>query len=260
MDLGLKDKVIIVSGGANGIGAAISTLIAEEGGIPFILDKDQSKGNKIKQGIEEKQNRCEFIHLNLSNVGEIQYAINVISSKYPTLDGLVNNAGVNDSISLEHGNPLAFISSLEKNLFHYYNLTHFVLPYLKKTKGAIVNISSKTAVRGQGGSSGYTAAKGAQLALTRDWAIELLPYHIRVNAVVPAEVWTSMYENWIHEFPYPIEKRKQITDKIPLEKRMTRTDEIANMVVFLLSERSSHITGQHIFVDGGYSHLDRAII
>jgi L-fucose dehydrogenase len=95
--------------------------------------------------------------------------------------------------------------------------------------------------------------------LTREWAVELLPYSIRVNAIIVAECWTPLYESWIKTLPNPEEKLKSIISKIPLEQRMTTAEEIANMAAFLLSERSSHTTGQLIHVDGGYTHLDRAI-
>ena len=122
-----------------------------------------------------------------------------------------------------------------------------------------MNISSKTAVTGQGGTSGYASSKGAQLALTREWALELLPFGVRVNAVIPAEVMTPLYRKWLDTFPDPDHKLAGITAKIPLGKRMTTAEEIAWTVVFLLSERSSHTTGQQLFVDGGYVHLDRAL-
>jgi len=138
-------------------------------------------------------------------------------------------------------------------------LAHYALPALKKSKGAIVNITSKTAETGQGGTSAYAAANGGRNALTREWAVELLKYNIRVNAVVVAESWTPLYEKWISSLPNPAEKIKEITSKIPLENRMTTTEEIANAVAFLLSEKSSHTTGQLIHVDGGYVHLDRAL-
>jgi len=112
---------------------------------------------------------------------------------------------------------------------------------------------------GQGGTSGYTSSKGAILALTRDWAAELLPYGIRVNALVPAEVMTPLYKQWLSTFPNPEEKLKHIVSKIPLGKRMTQPEEIAAMVLFLISSQASHITGQHVLVDGGYVHLDRAL-
>jgi L-fucose dehydrogenase len=138
-------------------------------------------------------------------------------------------------------------------------LVHYALPALKVSKGSIVNISSKTAITGQGNTSGYTAAKGGQLSLTREWAVELLPYGIRVNAVIPAEVMTPLYQKWLNTFPNPEDKLGEISRRVPLERRMTKPEEIANMVVFLLSGRSAHTTGQHIFVDGGYTHLDRVV-
>ena len=97
------------------------------------------------------------------------------------------------------------------------------------------------------------------MALTREWAAELLGYGIRVNTVIPAEVMTPLYRSWLDTFPNPDQKLDLILSRIPLEKRMTTTEEIASMVVFLLSKKSSHTTGQHLFVDGGYVHLDRAL-
>ncbi|PYX96014.1 MAG: short-chain dehydrogenase, partial [Acidobacteria bacterium] len=138
-----------------------------------------------------------------------------------------------------------YVESLERNLLHYYNMAHYSLPYLKKASGAIVNISSKTAITGQGGTSGYASAKGAILALTREWAVELLPYEIRVNAILPAEVMTPLYRQWLDTFSNPAEKLASITAKIPLGKRMTLADEIAWTAIFLLSPRSGHTTGQH---------------
>ena len=165
----------------------------------------------------------------------------------------------NDGIGLEHGSYEKFMESLHKNVVHYYLMAHHALPYLIKSKGAIVNISSKTAETGQGNTSAYAAANGGRNALTREWAVELLKYGIRVNAVVVAECYTPLYESWINTFDDPQKKLKEINSNIPLEKRMTTAEEIASMVAFLLSSRSSHTTGQLIHVDGGYVHLDRAL-
>lgn len=175
------------------------------------------------------------------------------------IDALVNNAGVNDKVGLESGSPEDFLASLQRNLTHYYFMAHYALPSLKAARGSIVNIASKVALTGQGGTSGYAASKGGQLALTREWAVELLPFGIRVNAIVPAEVMTPLYRRWIETFPDPGAKLRAITEKIPLGRRMTRPDEIASMALFLISEKASHITGQQISVDGGYVHLDRAL-
>jgi L-fucose dehydrogenase len=259
MNLNLENKVFLISGGAKGIGAAISGTIAVEGGIAVIIDPSKEEGQNLFQELTSKNHKAYHIPLRLLEPEQAQRAVELTISQFGRIDGVVNNAGANDSIGLEHGSPLSFRKSVEQNLGHYYDLVHFALPYLKTSKGSIVNISSKTAITGQGNTSGYTAAKGAQLSLTREWAVELLPYGIRVNAVIPAEVMTPLYQRWLDTFDNPEEKLDLIQRRVPLEKRMTTPQEIANTVVFLLSGRSSHTTGQHIFVDGGYTHLDRAI-
>jgi len=188
-----------------------------------------------------------------------QQAVEEVVDRYGRIDALVNNAGVNDGVGLEHGSYEKFMESLHRNLVHYYLLAHYALPALIQSKGAIVNIGSKTAETGQGDTSAYAASNGGRNALTREWAVELLKYGIRVNAVIVAECFTPLYRTWLNTLSDPQQKLKEITSKIPLGNRMTTTEEIANMVAFLLSERSSHTTGQLIHVDGGYTHLDRAL-
>lgn len=259
MDLNLANKVYIVTGGAKGIGAAISKTIAAEGGIAVIAGRNKTDNQAIVDEIVKSGGKASYVTAELGSPETCSDVIDFTVEKYGRIDGLINNAGINDGVGLENGSPEKFFQSLQKNLSHYYSLAHFALPYLKKSKGNIVNIGSKVAVTGQGNTSGYAASKGAINALTREWAVELLPYSIRVNTVLPAEVWTPLYENWIKTLPNPEEKLAQIVAKIPLEKRMTTSEEIADMTVFLLSSRSSHTTGQIIFVDGGYSHLDRSL-
>lgn len=260
MDLNLKDKVFIVTGGSKGIGEGITRAIAEEGGIVVIATR--SEGNVTNDLIDElnaKGNEVFAIIVDLQDVANCEKVVKDTVDRYGRIDGIVNNAGVNDGIGLEKG-PEAFRKSVNLNLFHYYDLVHFALPWLKKSKGSIVNVSSKVALTGQGNTSGYAASKGAQLALTREWAAELLPYSIRVNAVLPAEVMTPLYRRWLdNSFDDPVAKEREITSKIPLGKRMTTKEEMAAMVVFLLSDKSSHTTGQFMIVDGGYVHLDRSL-
>ena len=259
MDLHLQDKVILVTGGANGIGEAVVLGAAAEGAMTVIVDRSAERGQPLAQTLNEQGHTSLFVQADLADVQQCQRAVAETIDRLGKLDVLVNNAGNNDSIGLAHGSPIEFMNSLTNNLQHYYAMAHYALPYLIQSRGNIVNISSKTALTGQGGSSGYVASKGAQLALTREWAVELLPYGIRVNAVLPAEVMTPMYQRWIDSYDHPQEKLAEITQRIPLGQRMTTAQEIANTVLFLASDCASHTTGQYLFPDGGYTHLDRAI-
>lgn len=259
MDLELKDKVVVVTGGAKGIGAATVRACAGEGAIPVILDRDADAGKALQSDLRKSGFKCGLITLDLEDRQSCESSVAQTIEEFGSLDALVNNAGRNDKVGLEHGSPDEYMASLRRNLLHYYNMAHYALPHLKRSRGCVVNIGSKTAVTGQGSTSGYASSKGAVMALTREWAAELLPYGIRVNTVVPAEVLTILYREWLATFPNPDEKLKSILSKIPLEKRMTTAEEVANTIVFLLSGKASHTTGQHLFVDGGYVHLDRAL-
>lgn len=259
MDLDLKDKVIVITGGAEGIGGAITEACIREGAIPVIVNADSPSVQDFAQKLRSQGLPFELIPIFLKTPEDCHTVVEETLRRRGRIDALVNNAGINDKVGLEFGNPEKFLQSIQSNLWHYYSMAHHALSALKKSRGAILNIASKTAITGQGGTSGYAAAKGGQLALTREWALELLPYGIRVNAIVPAEVATPQYERWIATFADPEAKLRAILGKIPFGQRMTSPAEIAAMAIFLLSPQSAHTTGQHIHVDGGYVHLDRAI-
>ncbi|PQA58630.1 SDR family oxidoreductase [Siphonobacter curvatus] len=259
MNLNLTNKVIIVTGGAKGIGEGISKVLATEGAIPVIIGRSESDNLKTVAAIEAAGGQAFQVPAELTQPSECEKAVRLTLEKFGVIDGLVNNAGVNDGVGLETGTYEDFVASLHKNLIHYYLMAQYALPALKASQGAIVNIGSKTAETGQGGTSAYAAANGGRNALTREWAVELLKYNVRVNAVIVAESWTPLYERWINGLPNPEEKLKEITRNIPLQQRMTTTEELGTTVAFLLSNKSSHTTGQLIHVDGGYVHLDRAL-
>jgi len=259
MDLQLKEKVIIVTGGAKGIGAAIVRACASEGAIPVIVGRDAESGKQLQSELQKGGSNCGLITVDLGTAESCSQSVDETFRTFGRIDAVVNNAGRNDKVGLEAGSPSEYVASLNRNLVHYYSMAHYALPHLKRSRGTIINIGSKTAVTGQGSTSGYASSKGAIMALTREWAAELLPYGIRVNTVIPAEVMTPLYRQWLDTFPNPQEKLKDILSKIPFEKRMTTAEEIASMVVFLISAKSSHTTGQHLFVDGGYVHLDRVL-
>ena len=257
MDLHLQDKIVIVTGGASGIGAAISLTLAQEGAFPVVFGKSPMS-EEFARELQASASQYLFVQLELSDDAACRAAVEQVVARFGRVDGLVNNAGINDNIGLDAGRD-AFVGSLERNLIHYYSMAHYCVPHLKASKGAIINVSSKTAVTGQGNTSGYCASKGAQLSLTREWAAALLNDGVRVNAVIPAEVMTPLYARWIDSFDNAEEKLASITAKIPLGQRMTTSEEIARTCVFLLSDASAHTTGQWVFVDGGYTHLDRAL-
>ena len=251
MDLELQDKVALVTGGGKGIGrGVVECLLAEEAKVVNV-----SRSPEAFPPTKDAE-RYLFVQGDLTNLDACKNAVDETLDRFGGIDIVVNNAGVNDEVGLEAGTD-AFVASLDKNLIHCYAIVHHALDALKQSRGVIVNIGSKVSVTGQGGTSGYAAAKGAINALTREWATDLAPHGIRANAVLPAETWTPLYDRLLSETSDPEGAKAEIERLIPLGHRFTTVAEMADMVVFLASPRSGHTTGQIIFVDGGYTHLDR---
>lgn len=256
MDLQLQDKVALVTGGSKGIGLGIVRSLIAEGVKVANVNRSEVEGRQLEQEYSAKGLDCLFIQGDLTDTTACQRAVETALEKFGRIDILVNNAGVNDGAGLTAGVD-AFVTSLHRNLIHYYAMAHFALAALKQSRGTIVNIGSKVCDTGQGGTSGYAASKGGINGLTREWAVELAPDGVRVNAVLPAETWTPLYEKCLAQMPDPQAARAEIERLIPLGRRFTTIEEMADMVVFLASPRSSHTTGQILYVDGGYTHLDR---
>jgi len=221
MDLQLKDKIIVVSNGGKDIGEDIVKVLANEGAIPVIIGRNENDNLKTTEAVKSSGGKCFQIVAELTKPDECESSIQKIIKEFDAIDGLINNTDVPDGVELEQGDYEAFTASLHKNLLHYYLLAHYALPELKKTIGSIVNISFKTIGVKHDNTSVYNAATGGINALTREWAVELLKYGIRVNAVVV--------------------------------ERLTSLQEIANTIAFLLSEKSSHTTGQLIHVGNSVS-------
>ncbi|MDX1470268.1 MAG: SDR family oxidoreductase [Flavobacteriaceae bacterium] len=261
MDLKLKDKVVLITGGAGkegSIGQSIVFALIEEGAIPIILDHNK-RGFRYEKQLQKENRKARFFQTDLSNPEEIKCSFEKIANEFKGIDVIINNVGVNDGAGLDA--PMEdFLNSIYLNLVSYYATVKYGLQLLKMNKGNILNIGSKVALTGQGGTSGYAASKGGVLGLTREWAVDLIKDKIRCNALIIAESMTPAYQDWLERSGDAENKRKLIEEKIPFENRMTTPKEIADMALFLISERSSHTTGQFISVDGGYIHLDRALL
>jgi NAD(P)-dependent dehydrogenase (short-subunit alcohol dehydrogenase family) len=257
VNLEVEGKVAVVTGGAKGIGAAIVKSFHAEGATVAILDRNPDIAHSLIEEIGADEQKVFCIPTELTEESACKEAIAKIIETTGRIDYLIHNAGTNDGVGL--GSPTEdFFNSLRKNLVHVFALTHYSLDELIRHKGAVINIGSKVAETGQGGTSGYAASKGAMNALTREWALDLADKGVRVNAVIPAEVMTPMYQRWLDTLENPEKTLGSIEDNIPFGKRMTTDREIADAVVFLASPRSSHTTGQIFYPDGGYAHLDRS--
>ena len=255
MDLGLRDKIVLVTGGAKGIGAAtVKAFLAEDSKV-VLVDRDADEGSALSKSSGSK---ARFVEADLTNLKSCKQAVEQTVSWFGGLDVLVNNAGFNDGLGLETS-PEDFMTSVQNNLLHVYAMTHYALPQIRKGAGCILNLGSKVSVTGQGQTSAYAAAKGAISALTREWAVALAPDKIRVNCVIPAECLTDQYEQFFQSQTDPDAAKKAIADLVPFAQRLTTPEEIAQTIVFLASECSSHTTGQLVYVDGGYTHFDRAV-
>jgi L-fucose dehydrogenase len=259
MNLDLNNKIIVVTGGARGIGESIVRRLADENAIPCIIDINRQLADQLVNTLQGNNKRCFAVIADLTKPDQCETAINKILGEFGSIHGLVNNAGLNDGVGLENGNYEKFVQSLHINAVHYFTVTHFALEAIKSSRGNIVNICSKVAQTGQGNTSGYAAANGIRLELATQWASELREYGIRSNAIVVAECYTPQYEWWINQQQDPQQKLNEINAKIPLERRMTKADEIADTAIFLLSSKSNPVSGEFFHVDGGYVHLDRKI-
>ena len=259
MDLQLKNRVVIVTGGASGIGASCVRLFVEEGARVAIVDRDEVAAWRLADALEaaREEGRVRVVKAELSGPEECGRAVEEVVLAWGSLHVLVNNAGYNDAVGLDRSAE-DFFESVRQNLGPAYAMTHHGRKHLVASRGVVINVGSKVSVTGQGATSGYAAAKGAINALTREWALALAPGGVRVNAVLPAECLTPSYQRWFDAQDNPGAAQTAVARMIPLEQRLTKPEEVAAMIVFLASARSSHTTGQILFVDGGYTHLDRA--
>lgn len=258
MDLHLRDKVVIVTGGTKGIGEGIVRSMAAEGAVVLMVNRPGPEGPAIEQELIDNGMRVRYVAAELTEIPECRRVVDEALERADRIDVIVNNAGFNNQLDLR-SEPEAFLQGMRDNLVHYYALVHYAHDSLVEHGGNVVNIGSHVSITGQGHTSAYVAAKGAIDGLTREWAAYFCDKGVRVNCLVPGSVWTNSYVRWAAQFPDPGERRRMAEQNIPLGRRMTTIEEFADMVVFVASERASHLTGQIIVNDGGYCHLDRVL-
>lgn len=249
-----RDRVVIVTGGAKGIGAGCARVFAAEGGIVSILDVDLPTAEALARELSQcGPGRAEAIRCDISRPNEIREAIAATIARHGRLDCLINNAGAHPPATTIDDTRLEDVESLFRlNFLGTYAGCKYAVPHLRETRGTIVNISSMTAVLGQDRSSAYAATKGAQLSLTKALAVELGPQGIRVNAVLPSNVDTPLMRDWAATLADPQSALERVA-ALQVFGRMAAPEEIGRVCLFLATDDSSFVTGQGIEVEGGAS-------
>ena len=244
----LEGKVILLTGGAEGIGRECASAYAREGAAVIIVDRD---GEKATQAADELGSDCMAVHCDVGNGPAVEAAIGAVLARYGKLDAVHNNAGIaSPSKTLDQTTEEEWEELMRVNTKSIYWTTRFALESLAAAKGAILNTASMVGLIGQDRHAAYVASKGAVIALTKAMALDYAPRGIRVNSICPAGVWTPMLEKWCSEQPDPGSIREYLDD-IHLLGTCPHGDVIADAAVFLLSQKARFITGCALPVSGG---------
>lgn len=246
------NRVVLITGGARGIGRGCVQVFLREGAFVSILDRSTEGMEELRRLFDASQNeRILTLQCDVSIPEQLKAGIEETVQRFGNLDCLINNAGVHppdspiESMSVEQA-----MEVMQINFASTYAGCFYALPHLRKTRGTIVNISSMTAVLGQKNSTAYAASKGAQVSFTKSLALETAQDSIRVNAVLPSNVDTPLMRQWAATLDDPNAALERISRLQPLG-RMASIEEIGKVCLFLATDDSSFMTGQAIEVDGG---------
>ncbi len=242
----LKDRSAIVTGGSIGIGAAISVALAKEGAnVAINYRKHENEAKKIVKKITSLGRKGLAVRADVASTIEAENMVKKVLEEFGRLDILVCNAGINRDSVIWKMTEEQWDEVLNTNLKGYFNYIRVVAPIFKEQRdGKIVNISSINALRGKFGQANYSASKAGIIALTKTVAKELGRYNVNVNAVAPGMIETEMAKNIPKEFLQKAQEEAVLG-------RLGKPEDVANLVVFLCSDKSSHITGEVIKIDGG---------
>jgi NAD(P)-dependent dehydrogenase (short-subunit alcohol dehydrogenase family) len=247
-------RVVIVTGGANGIGAGCVRVFCEEGGSAAILDIDAAAGAALAAEIHAAgKGRAICMPCDVSDPPRLHRAIEQVVQHFGRIDCLICNAGIHPpAMSIDDASIPDVEAVMRINFLSSFAAAKFAAPHLRRTRGTIIMMSSMTAVLGQEKSAAYAASKGAQLSLTKALALELGRDGVRVNAVLPSNVDTPLMRQWAATLDDPATALKRVA-QLQVLGRMAQPQEIGRVCLFLATEDSSFMTGQGIEVDGGAS-------
>lgn len=248
--MSLTDKVVIITGAAKGIGLGCAQVLATDGASVTLTDIDEGTGEREALTLREKGCTAAFRNLDVTDWDSILLCLESVAGEYGRIDAIVNNAGFHDGKGLFDCGLDDWDRLLNLNLKSVFQCCKAVVPFLKETKGTIVNIASTAGLRGQNRAVAYCASKAGVIGMSKSLALELAPYGIRVNTICPSAVETPLLERWISEQTDPEAARLMLTQSQPLN-RMAAIQEIGAVASFLVSDRSSFMTGEEVVVDGG---------
>ena len=255
--LDLINKVAIVTGGGKGIGKAVSLLFAQQGAIVCLLDIDEQEGNSVVKEIQSANGQSYFQKCNVSNSQDVEEAVNAVVTKYNTIDILVNNAGIAHVGTAESTDNQEFERLLNVNVKGVYNCLHSVLPIMKLTGGAILNLASAASTVGVAERFAYSTSKGAVLGMTLSVAKDYLSYNIRCNSVSPGRIHTPFVDGYLQKNYSGREQEmfEKLSKTQPIG-RMGKPEEVAGLILYLCSDEASFITGCDYPIDGGFIKLN----
>lgn len=248
------NRVVIITGGAKGIGSGCARVFAREGARVALLDRDLAAAEALASELNALGHGDVRAWLcDVSDPTQIRSAIANVLCAWDRIDCLINNAGIHPPATTLEDTTLESVQSLMQiNFMSGFAAAKEVVPHLRQTRGTIINISSMTAILGQDRSSAYASTKAAQIGLTKSLAIELGPLGIRVNAILPSNVDTPLMREWAATLADPDSALERVS-QLQVLGRMGRPEEIGTIALFLATEDSSFITGQAIEAEGGAS-------
>ena len=240
----LKDKIALITGGANGIGLATTERFAKEGA-KIILWDVSDKGKDVAAQLKKDGYEVAFNKVSVTDTEDVQRAVEEAVQQFGRIDILINNAGITKDRTLLKMTRKEWDDVISVNLTGVFNCTQAVAPVMKdQNYGRIVSASSNVAIRGNFGQTNYVATKSAIIGMTKVWAMELGRYNITVNCIAPGFITTAMTD------AMPEEVRKQSIPHIPLGKWGV-PDDIANGYLYLASDEASFVSGICLTIDGG---------